>query len=110
MDNSPDQKQEAKPKKKTPALKRPGQPYPMVEVWWDDASGLRHGWELEVEKVDLVVVLSVGFLVHQTADHIIIAMDVSPDGEHNSRSQIPKGMVKKIKVIREADKKEEKNG
>lgn len=81
-------------------LKRPKQPYPMVEVWWDDASGLRHGWELDLEKIEMQMVLSVGFIVKETDDHLILAQDVDSDGQHNGRSQIPKSMIKRITVLK----------
>ena len=74
--------------------------YPMVSIEWDDAAGLRHGWESSIEKLEPQTVLSVGFLLKETDDHIVIAQDVDAEGQHNGRSQIPKGMIKKIKVIK----------
>ena len=85
-------------KKKTPL--KPQAKYDMVEVIWDDAAGLRHGWEDTVEKLEPQIVLSVGFLIRETPDHIIIAQDTDSDGQHNGRSQIPRGMIKSIKVLR----------
>jgi hypothetical protein len=65
------------------------------------------GWIEAKEEIEVkpCIVLSVGFLVKETEDHLIIATDTS-NGGHNSRSQIPKGMIKKIKVIRKGDKKD----
>ena len=83
-------------------LKRPKQVYPMVEVIWDDAAGLRHGWMSTEEKLVPQLVLSVGFLIQETPDHIVIAMDVDAEGAHNGRSQIPRGMIRNIKQIRKA--------
>lgn len=88
-------------------LKRPKQKYPLVEVIWDDATSLSQGWKNKDEfaKEELVpeIVLSVGFVVKETDDHLILAMDTDSDGDHASRSQIPKGMIKKIKVLKKAD-------
>lgn len=38
-------------------LKRPEQLYDMVEVWWDDAAGLRHGWMDRTEKIKAQMVI-----------------------------------------------------
>lgn len=84
-------------------VKRPRQPYNLVEVIWDDAAGLRHGWMAQTEHPKPQVALSVGFLIVETADHIIIAQDIDAEGSHNGRTQIPRGMVKKIKVLRKKD-------
>ena len=89
-----------------PALKRPFQHYPLVEVVWNDASELTSGWSQEIEEKDEpALALSVGFLIRETKEHIVIAQDTDPNGHHNGRSQIPRGMVKKMKVLRKQDKK-----
>ena len=49
------------------------------------------------------IALSVGFLVKETDDHIQIAQDTDADGAHNGRSQIPRGMVKRMKVLRKKE-------
>lgn len=84
-------------------VKRPKQLYPLVEIVWDDAAGLRHGWTAKEEKLEPYICLSVGFLIRETEDHILIAQDTDGDGSHNGRSQIPRGMVKKLKVLRKKD-------
>jgi hypothetical protein len=78
----------------------------MVEVIWDDAAGLRHGWLYKTDPLVPQLALSVGFLIEESTDHIIIATDTDAEGSHNGRTQIPRGMVKKIKVLR---KKNETN-
>ena len=88
------------------SIKRPHQGFPLLEVIWDDASELTAGWTDEIEKTEPALALSVGFLINKTKDHLVIAMDIDEQGHHNGRSQIPIGMVKKIKVLRKADKKE----
>lgn len=80
--------------------KRPKQQYPLVEVIWDDAAGLRHGWMDEKEELKPQLVLSVGFLIQETDDHIVIAMDTDQEGAHNGRSQIPRGMIKHMKILK----------
>lgn len=87
-------------------LKRPLQHYQLVEVIWDDAAGLRHGWTAKEEKLEPQLCISVGFLIRENADHIMIAQDTDADGSHNGRTQIPRGMVKRLKVLRKADKAE----
>jgi len=87
-------------------IKRPEQHYPLVEVVWDDAAGFRHGWTAKEEKLEPQLALSVGFLIRENDDHIMIASDTDAEGSHNGRTQIPRGMVKKIRVLRKADKKE----
>lgn len=89
----------SKPKK----LKRPEQHYDLYEVWWDDAAGLRHGWMDRTEKPKAQMVISVGFLIVDTPDHIIIAQDTDSEGAHNGRTQIPRGMVKYLKLLKRKD-------
>jgi hypothetical protein len=85
------------------AVKRPKQCFDLCEVWWDDATDLESGWSDKVEELKPALALSVGFLVKETKDHIVLALDTDADGQHNGRSQIPRGMVKKIKVLRKKD-------
>lgn len=84
-------------------MKRPEQHYDLYEVWWDDAAGLRHGWMDRTETPKAQMVISVGFLVIDTPDHIIIAQDTDDMGAHNGRTQIPRGMVKYMKLLRRKD-------
>lgn len=74
--------------------------YPIVEVVWEDCTSLEDDWVKEDEGIKPALVLSVGFLVQQTKTHIIIAQDTDEDGYKNGRSQIPRGMVKHIKVLK----------
>lgn len=84
-------------------LKRPFQHYDLVECIWDDAAGFRHGWTAKDEKLEPQLCLSVGFLIRETADHIMIAQDTDAEGQHNGRTQIPRGMLKNIKILRKRD-------
>jgi hypothetical protein len=83
--------------------RRPFQHYDLCEVVWDDAAGLKHGWTAKHEKVEPYIALSVGFLIVDTPGHIIIAQDTDGEGSHNGRTQIPRGMVKRLKVLRKRD-------
>lgn len=82
---------------------RPHQIWDIVEVTWDDATELPAGWTDEVAEIEPALALSVGFLIKETKDHIILALDCDANGHHNGRSQIPRGMVKRIKVLRKKD-------
>lgn len=92
---------------KLKTVKRPHQKYPLVEVIWDDAAGLKDGWKATNEMPEPYIALSVGFLIRDGEHHIIIAQDTDEEGSHNGRTQIPRGMVKRIKVLRKADKAKE---
>lgn len=93
--------------KKPKRLERPQQHYDLYEVWWDDAAGLRHGWMDRTEEPKPQMVISVGFLVVDTPGHIIIAQDTDGEGAHNGRTQIPRGMVKKMRLLRKKDAKKD---
>ena len=83
-------------------MKRPDQHYDLVAVIWDDALGMRHGWrdKGDIEDTDASIVMSVGFLIGKTKDHITLAMDADGEGGHNGRSRIPSGMVKETRILR----------
>lgn len=89
--------------KKTPWIKTQ---YDLILVQWDDAAGLRNGWMDRLEQPKPQLALSSGFLIVDNGDHIIIAQDTDADGGHNGRTQIPRGMVKKIRILRKKDKDE----
>lgn len=86
------------------STKRPFQHFDMVELWWHDASDMEAGWASEIKKPEPAIALSVGFLILKNKDHVVIALDTDELGHHNGRSQIPVGMVKKMTVLRKADK------
>lgn len=88
-------------------LKRPEQHYDMVEVVWDDAAGFRDGWKDKTDPIEPQLALSCGFLIVDATDHIILASDTDERGAHNGRTQIPRGMVKKIRILRKKDAKKE---
>lgn len=84
-------------------VKRPTQHFDLVEVIWNDASGMRHGWTAKSEALEPALALSVGFLVRENDEHILIAQDTDGEGSHNGRTQIPRGMVQRMKILRKKD-------
>ena len=83
--------------------RRPYQHYPLCEIVWDDAAGFRDGWKDKIEPLTPQLVLSVGFIIVDTPEYIIYASDTDLNGSHNGRTQIPRGMIQSIKVLRKAD-------
>lgn len=80
---------------------RPKQCYDLVEVIWDDAAGHESGWlKPDALTISPALVLSVGFLLVCDKQYVVLAQDVDEDGGHNGRTQIPRGMVKKLKVLK----------
>jgi hypothetical protein len=71
-------------------------------VTWDDAAGFRHGWTSKEEQLIPQLAVSVGFLIRETEDHILIAQDTDADGSHNGRGQIPRGMIKSLIILKKA--------
>jgi hypothetical protein len=81
--------------------------FALVEVTWDDASSLEHGWvDPADEKLQPQLVKTVGFLVSESDHYLVIAS--TTDGTWvNGRFQIPKGMVKSVKPLRRKRKVKE---
>lgn len=78
-------------------------PYDLELVQWNDAAGLRHGWLDRSDPLVPQLALSCGFVIKETADHLMIASDVDDNGAHNGRTQIPKGMVMSRKILRKKE-------
>ncbi|MFA5689586.1 MAG: hypothetical protein WC959_10645 [Kiritimatiellales bacterium] len=72
----------------------------LVEVVWVDSFGVRSVWEdrAELEPIAPVEVVSVGFVVEETASHITLTQSVS-GGQIMSRLCIPKGCVTGRRVL-----------
>lgn len=76
--------------------------YPIVEIVWEDI-GSPSGWIKpghDSITTDPVLITSVGYLVMDTPEYIVYASDVAHDGDINGRTQVPRGNVKKIKILR----------
>ena len=80
----------------------PPQTFDIVEVIWDDAAAQKPEWTTEIV-IGNNLVRSVGFLVYCKKDYVVVAQDLDGDGEHNGRTQIPRGMVKSMRVLRKKD-------
>lgn len=72
----------------------------MVEIKWDDATCLDHGWvDPADEKPVQQIATTVGFLIATTDSHLVVAH--TSDGNFvNGRFQIPRAMVRSIKQLR----------
>jgi hypothetical protein len=69
-------------------------------VEWIDA--VAHvGWDIKCGGVRPAKIISVGKLVHEDKDSIVLAGTFSPDDEEtNGRMAIPKGWIKNRKTIK----------
>jgi len=74
-----------------------------VEIEWIDAYEMESGWhDLEdAEKITPLTVFSLGYVVKDTKEFIIISADIGRKGDSDcGRVQvIPKPWVKKIKLL-----------
>lgn len=84
-------------------MKRPRQPFDLVEIVWDDAAAHENVWLDTLKELTPHLVSSAGFLVLLNKQYAVIAQDVDQDGQHNGRTQIPRGMVKTMKILRKKD-------
>lgn len=75
--------------------------FDIVEVIWDDAAAQKPEWSAELS-VTPQLVRSVGYLLYCKRDYLVIAQDID-EVEHNGRTQIPRGMVKSMRVLRKKD-------
>lgn len=68
-------------------------PFPLVHIEWKDAQ-TGHGWEdKENVLVEIPIVTTVGFLIKETGDGVVIASTVGTDLQSNARISIPQGMI-----------------
>lgn len=72
------------------------QPKLMYVEWVDAVADV--GWDYEVEATKISLVKSVGWLVRETKDEIVLAADYS-DGDTNRRMAIPKSWVRNKKAL-----------
>lgn len=84
-------------------MKRLKVPFPLIEIHWDDAATMVQGWEPAAEiRLDEQICVTVGFLVKETEQHLMIASTVDMDGNTNGRFQIPRQMIRSQRVVRKA--------
>ncbi len=71
----------------------------LITVTWGDAWG-NAGWSRSVN-MEPVMVESTGYLLHRNKKGILLAQGISEDdGAALGVGFIPKGMIKKVKVLR----------
>ena len=74
-----------------------------VEIEWIDAYEMESGWHdlKDAEKITPLTVFSLGYVVKDTKEFIIISADIGRKGDSDcGRVQvIPKPLVKKIKLL-----------
>lgn len=77
-------------------------PFPLVEVIWLDAASDPQGWEAVETMAEVAAeeVWTVGFLVKESANALLIASSVCKEKTCNSRMTIPRGMVKSMRYLR----------
>lgn len=73
-------------------------PYNVVEIVWDDAEAQEAGWAPAPDKLTESLAMTVGFLIKETKKHVLISHTTDAE-QINGRLQIPKGMIKSIKVL-----------
>lgn len=65
-----------------------------VEIEWDDASSLEHGWtDPDTEEPEYKATWTIGYLVKETETYVVVC---STTDEHwvNNRFQIPKSCIR----------------
>lgn len=79
-------------------------PYPLIEVIWDDASS-DSGWHTRSQvKFEKQIVVTIGFLVAENKDYIIIGHTYTLPEDYLGWFQIPKGMIISRKTLKRAKK------
>jgi hypothetical protein len=74
-------------------------PFPVVEITWLDA-GTAHGWEGDDEVVAKPFeVQTIGFLIRDQADCVMVASTACPEKTSNGRVTIPRGMIQKLRYL-----------
>jgi len=68
----------------------------MYVEWVDAVADV--GWNYEVEETKISLIKSVGWLVRETKDEIVLAADYS-EGDTNRRMAIPKSWVRNKKPL-----------
>lgn len=84
-------------------MKGQKQRFDLIEVLWDDAAAQEARWLSDIDEPTPHFVHSVGFCVFLNKNYVVIAQDCALDGDSNGRTQIPRGMVKSMKVLRKKD-------
>jgi hypothetical protein len=78
-------------------------PFDLLEVIWEDAE-TDHGWKAESQiEFGKELVTTIGFLIKKLKGDLIVggSIYVDEEGEYNfnTRMQIPKGMIRSLKIL-----------
>ena len=76
--------------------------YKIVEVEWVDAqSGFGQAEYIEdvISNCNLVTTFSAGYLLHEDKEKVILGFMLFSDEMVKHKQMIPKGMIKKIKIL-----------
>lgn len=77
----------------------------IVEIEWFDAQSSMESWSIEeLAEAKPVHTYSVGYLIHEFKDRIILGFMDFGNGFIKHHQCIPTGMIKKIKIIRKGKK------
>ena len=79
--------------KKSRKSRKPKFRYPLVWILWDDASVDNSWGDPETLEIDATPNVTVGFLVKETDNHVVVVSTYSHEDWVNARVQIPKGMI-----------------
>ena len=78
----------------------------IVEVEWFDAQSSMHSFTMqELEELQPIHTFSVGYLLIEKKDYVVIGFMDFGNGLIKHHQCIPRGMIKKIHVIRKGAKK-----
>ena len=71
----------------------------LVHVLWEDST-TTHGWS-EEEDVECITCESVGWLITNGPNRIVLAADIAGNGdkEYNRKMVIPKSVIKEIRKL-----------
>ena len=75
------------------APRKPKYPFPLVHIEWKDAQ-TGHGWEHQDDvQIEIPIVTTIGFLIRDNDEGVMVASTVGSDLHCNARIVIPKGMI-----------------
>ena len=79
--------------------------FDVVEVTWLDAQSSMENWSMDEIKSNLepLVSKSVGYLIHETEEYIILGFLMFSNEMCKHHQLIPKGMIKNINILRKAE-------
>lgn len=77
--------------------------YPIVEITWFDAQSSMENWFIEdiVENLEPLESKSVGYLIHETDEYVVLGFLLFSNEMVKHHQVIPKGMIKSIDFIME---------